>query len=190
MFQNVERYVDFITKNVLSQGQFLMLYLIYRKKYESIKKYKECFPSDDGTMIGRGAQDDLIKRGYLLKVDDEGRADSYQITDKFLCLFLKDLHEAANQFWDKYPGFVSIDSKTIPLTNMDKYKFANIYGERIDHSVDEHLEVMKDLEFGVQKNLIRVSIENFVRSEGWMKIRPLRFHLESIKELPKETNDF
>lgn len=190
MFQDVERYVEFITKNKLTQAQFLMLYLMYRKKYECIKIYKERVPTEDGTMIGAGAKQDLIDRGFLEKVDDLGKADSYQITDKFLKLFVKDLHEAANQFWDKYPGFINIQGTPVPLTNMDKYRFTNIYGERIDHSVDEHLEVMKDLEFGVNNNLIRSSIENFVKSEGWIKLRQIRLNKEIIAKVDALSNDF
>lgn len=190
MFQNVERYVDFITTNRLTQAQFLMLYLIYRKKYDCIKLYKERVPTDDGTMIGQGAKEDLVTRGFIVKVDDEEKADSYELTNKFLKLFLKDKHEAAEQFWDKYPGFININGSPTPLTNMDKYKFALIYAERIDHSVDEHLEVMKDLEFGVNNNLIRSSIENFVKSEGWLKLRPYRLNKEVMKKAEELSKDF
>lgn len=190
MFQNVERYVEFITKNKLTQAQFLMLYLMYRKKFECINIYKERVPTGDGTMIGAGAKQDLIDRGFLDKLDDEGNASSYQITDKFLKLFLKDVHEASAQFWDKYPGFISINGVATPLTNMDKYRFALIYGERIDHSVDEHLEVMKDLEFGMQHNLIRSSIENFVKSEGWGKIRQIRLNKAQVQKVDSLSNDF
>ncbi len=190
MFQNVERYVNFIIENKLTQAQFLFLYLIYRKKYECIKVYKAAIPTGDDTMIGVPAKDDLIKRGFIAQLNDEGRADSYEITDKFLKLFLKDVHEASNQFWDKYPGFIKINGVNTPLTNMDKYRFALIYGERIDHSVDEHLEVMKDLEFGVRNNLIRSSIENFVKAEGWGKLRPLRLNQSTIKEANALAQEF
>ena len=188
MFQNVERYVEFITKNKLTQSQFLMLYLMYRKKSECIKIYKEHHPTDDGTMIGGNLNKDLIDRGFLEPAPEATEPNRYVLTDKFLKLFIKDSQEAANQFWDKYPGYVSIQGVNTPLTNMDKYRFTLIYAERIDHSVDEHLEVMKDLEFGVQNNLIRSSIENFVKSEGWSKIRPIRLNKEKITELTEVTD--
>lgn len=190
MFTNVERYVNFITKNKLTQAQFLMMYLLYRKRYESINKYKEAFPTDDNTMIGEGAKQELIKRGFIEKVNDEEKASSYQLTNRFLSIFLKDHFEAADQFWDKYPGFIKINGNPIPLTNMDKYRFANIYAERIDYSVDEHLEVMKDLDYGVENNLIRSNIEKFVMSEGWTKLRSLRLSKEAIKEASSLAEDF
>ena len=190
MFQNVERYVEFITKNKLTQAQFLLLYLIYRKKYECIKIYKERCPTEDGSMIGKAPLQDLIDRKFICPVNEEQKADSYVLTDKFLLLFIKDIYEASNQFWDKYPGFISINGVPTPLTNMDKYKFALIYGERIDHSVDEHLEVLKDLDFGVKNNLIRSSIENFVRSENWLKLRQIRLNQQVIKQAEELSNDF
>ena len=190
MFQNVERYIEFITTNKMSQAQFILMYLIYRKKYACIEQYKKAFPTDDGTMIGEGAKEDLIKRGFIEKVNNDEKADSYILTDKFLKLFLKDRFEAAEQIWNLYPGYVSMGGNTIPLTTMDRYRFANIYAERIDYSVDEHLEVIKDVKFGVDNNLLRTSIEKFVMSEAWLKIRPIRLIKTPIPEVSTLENDF
>lgn len=191
MFQNVERYVKFITDNNLTQSQFLMLYLLYRKKYECIKLYKEKVPTEDGSMIGKSLNQDLIDRGFLEALSkEEGKEQKYKLTEKFTRLFIKDVHEAARQFWDKYPGFVNIGGRNIPLTTMDQFRFANIYGERIDYSVEEHLEVLKDIEFGVNKNLISCSIEKFVMSENWMKIRQIRLNQDTIAKVEKLDEDF
>lgn len=190
MFQNVEKYVDFIIENKLTQSQFLFLYLLYRNKFSCIVKYKNSFPTEDGSMIGKPAIEDLIKRGFVNKVDEGISANSFMITEKFHKLFLKNHHIAAQEFWDRYPGFVRIQGIATPLTNMDKYVFANIYAERIDYSVDEHLEVLKDLEFGVQQSLIRTSIEKFVRSEAWKKLRDLRLNQRTIQEVDSLAGDF
>lgn len=190
MFQNVERYVDFITKNDLTQAQFLLLYLTYNKKYECIRKYKEAIPTEDGSMIGKRAKQDLIDRGFIKQINDDEKADSYIITEKFHKLFIKDQFVAGNEFWDKYPGFVKIQGVNTPLTNMDRYAFANLYAGRIDYNVDEHIEVMKDLEFGVRNELIRTSIEKFVKSEGWLKIREVRLNNAKIQEVNSLTEDY
>lgn len=190
MFQDVERYVDFIIKNNLTQPQFLMLYLIYKKKYDCINNYKQAVPTEDGSMIGAKAKQDLIDRGFIKKINDEGKADSYMITEKFHKLFIKDQFAAADEFWDMYPGFVKIQGTNTPLTNMDRYAFANLYAIRIDYNVDEHIEVMKDLEFGVRNELIRTSIDKFVRSEGWRKIREIRLNKAKIQEVNQLSDDF
>lgn len=191
MFQSVDRYVDFITKNKLTQGQFLMLYLINRKNYDCIEKYKEAFPTSDGTMIGEMMKKDLIDRGFIKVIDvdaENTKADNYSITEKFTDLFIKDRYEAMLQLWDIYPGFVNINGNNIPLTNIDKYQLALLYIERIDYSVDEHKEILKDVKFGIEHNLIRVTIENFVRSEAWGKLRPMRTNSTQLKELTNENN--
>ncbi len=190
MFQNVERYIDFITKNSLSQAQFLMLYLMYRKKYECINTYKKFFPKEDGSMIGKEEKQDLLERGFLIQVGNENKVGDYIVGEQFTKIFLANIHEAANQFWDKYPGFVKINGTDTPLTNMDRYKFAVLYGERIDYSVEEHIEVLKDLDYGVSNGLIRMNIENFVRSEQWKALRKNRLNVDTVKTNINLSNNF
>lgn len=190
MFQNVNRYVDFITKNKITQAQFLFLYLIRRKNYEAITKYKDAFPTEDGSMIGNTAKQQLIDEGFLVKVGEGISANDYAITDKFNHLFLKNHFEAADEFWKIYPSYVRINGNNIPLTNMDKYAFSNLYAERIDYSVQEHLEVLKDIEFGNKHNLIKSTIENFVRSESWNKIREIRVSERQIKTVSNLNDSF
>lgn len=182
MFQDITRYIDFIVKHKLTQSQFLMLYLIRRKSFSVIEKYKKAFPTEDGTMIGLINIQDLIDRGFLEKVEDL----NYIVTDKFNNIFLSNHFIAADEFWSLYPGFVNINGKNIPLTNMDKYAFSNIYGERIDYSVDEHNEVIKDIKFGRENNLITSNIENFVRSESWHKIREVRLGRQKVIKITRD----
>lgn len=171
MFQDVERYIEFIVKNKLTQSQFLFLYLIKRKKFHLINSYKQAFPSDDGTMIGKSLLNDLISRNFI-KVNDEGKlAKDYEVTEIFDRIFLKDRWECAMQIWQAYPGFVNIGGVNSPLTATDKYQFSLDYAERIDYSIDEHLEILKDVVYGAQKGLIRTTIDKFVKSSGWEKIR-------------------
>lgn len=183
MFSNVERYIDFIIKNKLSQSQFLFLYLLHRNKIDSINKYKEAFPTLDGSMIGAFLRDELIDKGFIRKLNDDKMASSYQITERFTDLFLKDIHEATDELFKSYPGFVNINGNPVPLTNTDKYKLALIYGERIDYDVEEHKEIIKDVVFGHKNGFIRSNIENFVRSESWNKLREVRLAREIIRDV-------
>lgn len=187
MFISVERYVKFIKDNKLTQPQFLMLYLLRRKKFSVINMYKEAHPTEDGSMIGEIHKQDLIDRGFLEKVGEGDKASDYVITEKFNHIFLSNHFIAADEFWSLYPGYVRINGQNVPLTNMDKYAFANIYAERIDYLVDEHKEVMLDLKFGRDNNLIVSNIEKFVRSESWTKIREIRVGKLKIKEVEQDT---
>ena len=186
MFLDVERYVEFIAKNKLAQSQFLMLYCIYKKKYNAINIYKEEFPNPDGSMIGEILKEDLISRGFIKKVNNENKADSYEVTDKFTHIFVSDIFNAADEVWDIYPPFIKINGVNTPLTNMDKFRFTNLYGERIRYSQQEHKEVIEDIRFGRENNLIRTSIENFTRAEAWNSIRKIRILKQEIKEVTED----
>ena len=181
MFQGVERYVNFIVKNKLTQSQFLFLYLIRRKKFELITKYKEEYPSDDGSMLGKNLMKDLVDRGFIKTPKDSNLAKDYEITDEFNHIFLKDRWESSQEVWKSYPGFTKINGADVPLTAMDQYQFSLNYAEAIDYSIEEHIEVLKDVQYGAQKGLIKTTIEKFVASKGWEKIREYR-----VKETNKE----
>lgn len=188
MFHDVDRYVDFITKNRITQPQFLFLYLLRRGRVESIAKYKEAFPSDDGSMIGKINMEDLISRGFLIKEGNDNKLSSYKVTDIFGDLFLKDRWEAIEEIWTKYPGFCNIEGRDMPLTNCDKYSLSISYVEAIDYSIEEHKEVLKDLEYGRANNLLKSNIEKFVKSRGWEKIRELRNKKAIIAKVSQSDN--
>lgn len=177
--------------NKIGPQQFLFLFLIKKREKESIELYKEGFPSEDGSMIGKFLKDDLIERGFLVHNPEKGKGVSaYDVTEKFDKLFLKDRHEAADEFWKAYPGFVNINGRDVPLTNMDKYQFALKYAERIGYSVDEHKEVMLDLQFGVSKGLVKQNIDKFISAEMWNKIRPLRLGQSKIQTVTHNDQEF
>ncbi len=169
----VDRYIPFLVENELTQPQFLLLYCMYREKWELIAKYKKAFPSDDGSMIGNIYREDLVNRGFLIQIEDGDTADCFEITKKFAKIFV-DEFEAGNEFWDIYPAFVISEGKRLPLSTMDKNLFRKIYSDRINHDFEEHKEVMKDLKFAIDEGLINMGIEKFVRSEMWSKIRGMR----------------
>lgn len=185
MFLEVDRYVDFIIKNKLTQPQFLLMYLIHRKRYSSITKYKEAFPTDDGSMIGKNALQDLINNGFLIKVNEENKANSFCLTNKFTSLFFKDKFEAIEALIEIYPGFIEIKGTPSPLITTDKYKLASLYAEHIDYSVDEHLLILEDTKFGREKGLIRCNIEKYITSNMWQKIREIRLYQATIQKVDK-----
>lgn len=187
MFIDVDRYVNFIIKNKLTQSQFLYLYLIYRKKYNSIKAYKKAFPTEDGTMIGKNLIQDLIDRSFIEKIKEEVvLVTDYRITEKFTHLYFSDIYNATEELKNEYPAFANIQGNNIPLITVDIYKLSGIYGERIDFSVDEHKEVIKDLIYARDKGSIRFSLENFVRGEVWKGIRPSRLANTTVSLLEFE----
>lgn len=179
MFIEIERYVKFITDNNLTQRQFLFLYLRYMDRFDLMKKYMEKFPTEDGKFLGGVELKDLIEREFIIKVEDTGKAKDYKIGDNFKKIFI-DKHIAADQLLNAYPSFMVSDGKKMPLTLMDKYDLMNTYANRIAHSIEEHEEVLKDLKYGLDNDLIKFKIENFIRSEFWVHLRKLRLDTNVI----------
>lgn len=182
MFHDVNRYVEFLCKNKLTQPQFLMMYCLHHRKMDAINNYKQHFATPDGGMIGENDKKDLIERGFIQQVGGEGRASDYKITEKFTDIFFADQHEAAAAVWAAYPSFTIIGEKRIPLTTMDRYEFANYYAARIDYDVQEHKEVLKDVQYGRKHKLINYGIEKFVKGQMWEGIRQVRLQQEASEQ--------
>lgn len=144
----------------------------------------EAFPTHDGSMIGVESRQDLIDRGFLKHNSELGKGiESYIVTEKFENVVLKDRVEAADQFWKRYPGFVNIGGRDLPLTNADRYAFSILYVEMIGYDYNEHREVLKDLEFGANRGLIKNNIEKFVKAKMWEPIRAIRLGEQAIKKV-------
>jgi hypothetical protein len=150
----------------------------------------KAFPCEDGSMIGNFLKEDLVKRGFIEKVGDGELATDYVITHKFTDIFVKDIHNATEEIWSVYPAFIKINGTPASLLNIDKYRLANLYGERIDYSIEEHKEIVKDIAYGNKHGLIRVNIESFVKSEQWMVIRPFRKGSEKEENIQKVSETF
>jgi len=120
-----ERYINFICENKLTQPQFLLLYLMYKNRNDLILKYKQNFPTEDGTMIGKLWLDDLFRRGFLIK---EG--ERMLVTHTFKELFC-DKIDVAEELLLAYPSTTEIGGKIIPLTAIDIITVADIYINKI-----------------------------------------------------------
>lgn len=182
----IERYIKFITKNNLTQSQFLFLYLLHRKRFDLIKEYRNVFPSEDGTVIGKVLRNDLLDRGFIIKLDENETAASYQIGAAFKAIFV-DKFEAATEIKDLYPSFAISDGRKFPLTLVDVYEIASLYGERIGYEIAEHEEVKKDLQYGIEQGLVKCGLDKFIRSEFWKALRKLR--LGVAVEVMSDEND-
>ena len=57
---------------------------------------------------------------------------------------------------------------------MDRNVFANLYEVAIMGSLDEHKEILLDIEYGKSKGLLNIGIEKFLKSKYWAGIRKQR----------------
>jgi hypothetical protein len=172
-----EQYVKFLIEHDLTQNQYLLLHLIYKKRIDLVMLYKNRFPTEDGTMIGEYFTKDLYTRGFLEDVIEKGKK-VVRVTEKFLYIIINK-YEAANQIYEIYPTFLDSNGTHIPLKSMDINVFANIYDSAIMSNVKEHLEVIEDIKYGIENNLLNIGIEKFVKSKHWLSIRKERLSTEN-----------
>lgn len=164
-----ESYVTFIVRNDLTQAQFLLLYLLYKNKPKLIELYKLKYPTMDGTMIGQKETNDLFDKGFLKK-NIKGQT---VVTKKFLEAFI-DKFAASDEILALYPKYHDTGIVNIPLTAMDRQVLANLYESAINGSIEEHYEVLKDIQYAKDNKLIVIGLDKFIKSHWWKVIRPKR----------------
>jgi hypothetical protein len=179
-----EQYVNFICEHKLTQGQFLLLFLMYKERLDLIQKYKQTFPADDGTMIGRYWLDDLITRGFVAKEDNRTK-----VTVLFKQQFCNKI-DVAEELLKAYPSTLEIDGKIIPLTAIDTIEVANLYIDKILDNREEHEEVLKDIQYAVQNNMINIGIKKFILSKYWLAIRKKRKTTDTTDIISKQSRSF
>lgn len=177
----IEPYLDFLIEHDLTQDQFLLLQLLYEARPDLIKRYKKKFPNEDGTMISSYLLKDLIKKEFLIIKDKR-----YRLGTKFLDIYVTP-ERATNEIYSIYPAFIVKDNGVqIPLTSMDRNIFKKIYISKIQCSLQEHREVIKDIKYGVQSNKIKIGLNKFLTSEQWKVFRKER----AIKQVNNIDKDF
>ena len=175
MFTKVDRYIEFLYKNKLTQSQFLFLYCLY----------KEMFPTPDNTIIGKEIFNDLIRKGFIIQLKKGTTVNDFKITDKFIKNFINK-NEAVKELFDLYPAFYESGGIKYPLTLVDEEVLATTYYEKIGGDLQEHFEILKDISYGIDNGLIKGKIEIFIKSKQWINIRKLRE--ADIKQEEKNNN--
>src|SRR5687768_18223813 len=109
MISDVSKYVDFLTKNKLSEHQFLILWLIHTKDKKNIAKYRETFGN-----FNLDAIDDLINRGWIedfgLVKDNVRTFNIYDflVKDKFAKIIVVDEDDAYDELCKNYVRFIDV----------------------------------------------------------------------------------
>lgn len=122
--------------------------------------------------------EDLEEKGLITKASspsgykDSPFPDMYQVTDKFVEVVMAGGTEF-EEFWATYPTYVpNFRNPRGPKINLrvcDKDKLANSYRAKVV-SKSKHDFVLDMLKWGLEKDLVKMNIENFMNSEMWEAI--------------------
>ena len=181
---NIKKLVPFLIEVGLTAEEFLLLHLKYLGKKSLLRQYKKEFAKEQANILTIAIKDKAIKLGYVAK--DESRLGYFiYFTDKWKELYVEEWN-AGNELWDLYPGFIKIKGSNATLTNTDKASWRSLYYSTIEGLKGEHEEIMLDTKYAIEHDMIRVKIIDYVRSEAWSKIRPLR--LEGLQVHDKSSS--
>ncbi len=180
----VDPYVKFLVKHELTQEQLLFLILIYYKRIDLIELYKKTF-SENNQMISKYLIDDLIDKKFLL-VSHNG----YKLSDIFLDLFVHP-DTAVDELYNEYPDFyITTSGVSIPLLGWDRHICKSIYIPKIMGNLEEHRQVIQDIQYGTKNKLITMGINKFITSEFWKVLRKKRIESINVKKEINLDEDF
>lgn len=163
----IEIDLDALLRYNLTPNQYVFLFLTHTRQYAAMYKFGQEGPSFSAEEIGN-----LVDRGLVLNLNKAGYyyMDFFVLTDELgRDLFDQDREKAALEFWNAYPVMIRDPrtGETFSLLNTDKREFLKDYYARIGHSEKKHQRVMDALHYAIDKNLVDMTIRQWLDSEQW-----------------------
>lgn len=169
MIADIDKYVDFLTENKITEHQFLILWLVHTKDNNNIRKYKQSFGQFNTDQVI-----DLVDRGWI---DDFGTIKdnkiefniyNYVVTDEFVKKFIIDEEDAYHRLIAIYPRWFIIKGIKFPTVTGDPLKISKEYAKyhKGNKLATDRVEKITKLYF--EKNPIAIAkIENYVLNRMW-----------------------
>lgn len=116
----------------------------------------------------------IPKKGETLKFSD------IPINKNFVRSYLRDSHELGKELFEKYPPFMTINGRMASIKNITKAglfsldEFCIFYAKQIKLSGITHERVMNALDFGIENDLIRYSLLEFIASQKYLELEYIR----------------
>lgn len=159
--------LEAISRYNITPNQYVFLFLTHTRQYAAMYKFGQEGPGFSAEEIGN-----LVDRGLILNLNKAGYyyMDFFVLTDEIKKdLFDTDREKAALEFWNAYPILLR-DSKTgnnYSLLTTDKQQFLKDYYIRVGYSERKHRRVMDALDYAIDKNLVDMTIRQWLDSEQW-----------------------
>jgi hypothetical protein len=198
----LEKYVPFLVREKLTQEEFLLMFCLYRLKYCDVSTkastlslmvaYTAEFGIEENgvkRMTSSETKTKLAEKGFLSVTGNGVSLLDLHLTDKATRNFCNEF-TAGLEFISHYPARALIQGVAIPLKTSDRAVMSRLYCSRIQFSAQEHKEVMADLAYGIEAELVNLSLENFIRSEQWRDFRKERLNESSSTASSTIDNDF
>lgn len=194
ILDDVNAYVDFLTKNKISTNQFLLLYLLYTEKFVKVDdklKYKRIGNIYKWSTEGKGWTkeeiQDLIDKDYVFGIKSVNPKDNTLtyfvdqliLTQKFSDLMFINTTFAFEEILEIYPDTFVVNQSTVFSKSGDLDKVQANYSKLIKNSIAKHEEIKQIITYAKERGLCNYKLENFL-SKGV---------IDSIKKMMEETYD-
>lgn len=182
MLPQLDKYVDVIIKLNITPLQILFLQILHEKRYDLLYKI-----ANEGHYFEPAMIDDLEDKELVVNCNRSSKsmyADYYEVTDKFIELFYEATMRNAEEFWDTYPGYITINNKKIPAKGVNKEEFMKQYHQHIT-SNDKHELVIASLRFAVDNKLIAIRIDKWLQSEAYNDVIKM-MEMKASEDMPND----
>lgn len=124
----------------------------------------------------------LQSKGIILsgfKIPEEGQSLKFTeipINKNFVKRYIRESNQLGKEIFDLYPPFMTINGRMASIKNITKAGLFSIddfclyYSKQIKLSGVTHDRVIEALKFGIEHNLIRYSLLEFISSQKWNEI--------------------
>lgn len=171
-----------INSNVTPTELFILRLLFLAQDGDSnyISNYLSNIPNGKELLIT--VLTSLKEKGIILsgfKIPEKGQSLHFSeipINKNFLKKYIRESNQMGKEIFDIYPPFMYINGKMVSIKNFTKAglfsidDFCIFYSKQIKLSGVTHERVMDALRFGIEHNLIRYSLLEFIASQKWLEI--------------------
>ncbi len=178
MFQNYNKYIDFLVEHQLTHEQFMFLYILHMDSLEMTPDGKRIFPKEGPAIASiwkyaqaktpwtRTGLQDLIDRGFLrfCGAGDRFVPDLLEVTEQFRSLIFVGNKEV-RQFYDAYPNRMKAG------VSLGAIKTAY---ERSVITLITHLRIMEVLQWGIRNEVVNWNIRDWIGSQRWIDVEAIR----------------
>ena len=165
---DVRQYVNYLVKHQINDKMFILCYLIYLKDSKLLNEYKALIKKYDGIVLTEQQKDLLVRKGFLVR-----NGKNYSVGAVFKSI-INDKNKNVSKFYNLYPSFAVGKDKTYPLKGVDFSIIAEIYNSVVGVLDTDSEELLKDIEYGIENNIVFGRIDKFLTTKQFLEIRKLR----------------
>ena len=208
MIEDVNHYVNFLTRNKISANQFLLCFLLYSDEKVKIGS-KEVYPSQrlieeqninapianlfkyiHSVGITEDEINDLVEKGLIenknrvVNQRQQMYPEHFKVTGKFIDeIFTSD--SDFEEFWETYPtyikNFTNPNGPKINLRACDKDETEDLYKKRIK-TKSAHKRLMSITKKAKEKGMLNMNIMKYLGSEAWKELEKELKNVEQPKD--------